>query len=901
MTLTFEHPQALLLLLLLPVFFVIGRLGVTYLAWPVRTASIAIRLVLVTLLVLTLAQPVLHRASDQLSVVFAVDRSASVQVNGVSAADQWLAAAVAQAGPNDRVGIIDFGATAGVRRSLGVPQDRLGVPTPDNSQTDLSSALHLATTLFPADGAHRIVVLSDGQTNLGDAVSESRQATTRQVHVDVVPIGPPAGFREVAIDSFAAPASVRLGQSFDLGAVVNSTSEEDATLRFGVDGQQIGQSSVHLKPGANRFSVNVSATAKGFHQYVATISSPNDTYPQNNQAYTFTVVKDTGTVAVVASDPTEAAPLIKALQGAQITVKTLAPAAIPASLSAMNQFDGMVLVDTPATAFSLDQTKTIAGFVHELGRGLIVVGGPTSYGQGKYDGTPLADALPVDSGVPGNVENGNVALVLVIDKSGSMDENEGGVKKMSMADKAAQLAIGLLAPTDDVAVVAFDTDGNLVVPTQKVGESPNLKRIQDLVGQISASGGTDIFAALQMAYQAIHQSNARFKHIILMSDGNSLTDSNYQPLLQKIQDEKITLSTIAIGTDADKNLMQMLAQQGGGTYYYVNDASKIPEITTRETRTVRGSAKVETSFQPQVVSPSPILESFAGRDLPQLAGYVVTSPKHGATIALQSDRKDPILAHWNYGLGRVVAWTADASSRWASNWLTWPEFGRFWSQAVNWSLRPPGQPDLQMSYNTVGSEVDFQVDAVNEQGVFEDLLDLRARIAGADGQPIEVPLAQTRPGHYQARFSIDKPGAYPVDVLQYDASQKVTRTETSGVVVSYPEEYRSFGVNQEKLTAVSAVTGGRVLHDPAEAFDRSGLDFAGEQALPLWIYLLLLAVLLFPIDVAIRRLRVDPLDLAKRGGSAGRRRFRASRHWLGRLPRRATHRVRRKIGLEGAR
>ncbi len=900
MSLTFDNPGALWLLLLLPAFFLVGRLGTAYLSRPVRRAAIGMRLALVAALALALAQPVLHRGSDLLSVIFLVDRSASVEVNQASTAEAFLKEALGQAGANDHVGIVEYGGNAVVRQALGADRANAGVPAVDASQTNLSSALHLATSLFPSIGARRIVVLSDGQSNAGDAIAEARQDSTRRVHIDVLPVGPPADFREVLVDSFSAPPSVRFGQEFDLSAVVRSSVAGNATLRFAMDGKPLSSGTVRLQAGANRFSVNVKSATKGFHTFEVDVDAPDDTYPQNNQAFAFTVVKETGHVAVVASDPKEAAGLIAALQSAQIQVTQLAPSAISPNLSAMKMYDGMVIVDTPATAFSLDQTKTIAGFVHDLGRGLLVIGGPQSYGQGKYDGTPLGDALPVVSGVPGNVESGSVALVLVIDKSGSMDEEEGGVRKMAMADKSAQLAIGLLAPNDDVGVIAFDTEPTWVVPVQKVGEPANRQRIQNLVGQIQASGGTDIFTALSAAYGEIHKSNARYKHIILMSDGNSLTESDYGPLLRHIQDEKITLSTIAIGSDADKNLMQSLATQGGGTYYYTDDPSKIPEITTRETRVVRGSAKVDASFQPQIVAPSPLLEGFVGRDLPQLGGYVVTTPRRNATVVLQSDRKDPILAHWNYGLGRVVAWTSDLDpQKWGASWLSWGDASRFWSQAMNWAMPPPGDPELQISHTVTGNVVDFRVEAVNELGVFEDLLDLRARVTGADGQPIEVPLIQTRSGRYEARFSIARPGAYPVDVVQYDPSTKVVRTETTGVVVSYPSEYREFGVNQEKLAGLAAVTGGRILHDPADVYSRDGLEFDGSQAWPLWQLLLALAALLFPLDVAIRRLRIDPIDLGKRGWTNGQRGLARGRAALGALRGRLGQRVRQSFGLTG--
>ncbi|MGH2459802.1 MAG: VWA domain-containing protein [Chloroflexota bacterium] len=868
MSLTFIHPEFLLLLLLLPGFYLVARLGMTYLPRRVRVAAVVVRLGLVAALVLAVAQPVLHRPSNQLSVVFVVDRSASVAVKGASAADTWLAQALKQAGPDDRTGVVEFGAGAIVRRPLGVDQTNASVPAPSANATNLASALHLGTALFPPTGARRIVVLSDGQLNGGDAVAEARQDSVSHVHVDVVPIGPPPGFKEVLVSSLTVPEYVRVGQQFDLSAVISSTVATNATLRFFMDGAQITEGTKRLQPGDNHFSVTLPAKTQGFHAFQVSVQSADDTYAENNQAEAFTVVKPQGRVAVVSSDPTAAGPVIAALKAAGTTVDLMAPSAIPPTLTPMKVYDGMVLVNTPASALTLDQMNTIASFVHDLGRGLIVVGGDKSYGLGKYEGTPLGDALPVQSDVPGNIQNGDVALGIVIDKSGSMDESEGGVRKMAMADKAAQLAIGLLAPNDEILVDAFDTDVTQVVPLQKVGDAAHKQQLEGMVGQISASGGTDIYASLQAAYNAIHLSKARYKHIILMSDGNSLVESDYNSLLANIEQDKITLSTIAIGSDADLKLMQMLAQRGKGKYYYTDQAAQIPEITTRETRVVSGSSTVDSAFQPQVASDSPLLESVVASSLPRLSGYVVTTPRTGAQVALQSDRRDPILVHWNYGLGRVVAWTSDLTDKWARDWLTWPGLGQFWSQVVDWGLRSPNDPDLQASYSVTGNLVDFRVDVVNDLGVFQDGLDMRARVPTADGRTTEVPLIQTRPGRYETQFSIQKAGAYPIDIVQYTGG-KVSRTESTGVVVSYPSEYRDFGVDGPNLAAVAAVTGGRVLHSPAESYDRAGLDFQGQDAIPLWPWLLLLATVLFPIDVAIRRLRVDPVDLAGRGWSGG--------------------------------
>jgi hypothetical protein len=224
---------------------------------------------------------------------------------------------------------------------------------------------------------------------------------------------------------------------------------------------------------------------------------------------------------------------------------------------------------------------------------------------------------------------------------------------------------------------------------------------------------------------------------------------------------------------------------------------------------------------------------------------------------------------------------SDLSAPWGTDWVNWSDFTRFWSQSVGWSMRSPGDPNMQMSYTVEGNQVTFGVDVVNDQGVYQDLLDLRAQVTGSDGKPVEVPLTETRPGRYEHTFVLDQAGAYPVQVVEYQ-NGKVVSQAPSGMVVSYPTEYRDFGVNDENLASLAALTGGQVLHDPTDAFNRQGLLFSGMSSIPLWYWLLLLAAVLFPLDVAIRRLRVDPIDLIKRGARGGAGGLRTGGSWVGR-------------------
>lgn len=858
------QPWLLLLLIpLLPMFFVLGRPRMARLPRWLRRAALGTRLAIVTLIVVALAQPLLGRTSDAVSVVFAVDRSDSVSAESRQAADAFVGQALQQVGEGRRAGVVGFARESTVERPLvggDAPVQRVQV-RPDG--TNVAEALRLARSMLPRFGGKKIVLLSDGRETLGRADDEARAAANAGVQVAVVPLTgsqPP----EVLIESLEMPSQIREGESVDTVVSVGATVETDATLRLWLDGKMISEQQVRLTPGSNRFTASQQSLKKGFHTFWARVESATDTFKENNELSGFTVVKDKPRVLMVAPNESEGKELRDALNASDIQVELRPPSFIPPRLSAMKRYDALILTNVPSSAFTLDQMKTIQGFVQTLGGGLLALGGENSFSLGDYAKTPLADVLPVTMNVPGKRDRGSVSLMLIIDKSGSMDMREEGVTKVQMAREAAQLALDSLSETDRIGVLAFDTQSRWVVQPRPLGTPREADQVRERIRTIEASGGTEIYPALEMGLKAIKDAPGKYKHIILLTDGRSLSSADYDRLIAQMRQEAVTLSTIAIGSDADTQLLEGLAKQGEGRYYYVERARDIPKVTTTEAKIASGSPIVEGDIQPKVLAPSPIVRAIAPASLPRLGGYLVTSVKENAQTVLAPDevRADPILAQWQYGLGRSVAWTSDVKPKWAGAWLTWVDFKKFWAQAARWVMPAPSDPNLQVSTALDGSNLIVRVDAVDDEGNFRDSQDLRVTILGQSFQANDQPMRQVAPGRYELVATVEEQGVYSVDVNQVE-NGKVVRTESTGVVVPYPAEYRYFGVDDSYLGRLAGMTGGKILRDPRAAFQTDGLRFQGQDWTPLWPWLLGAAMVLFPLDIAMRRLQV-PTEVVAR-------------------------------------
>lgn len=847
----FLHPLALLALV--PLTWVIywsGKKRLRRLPWLRAISTLLLRVLISTLLLLSLAGPRITLAAPGVHVVFVLDQSDSMGGAGRLATQAWVHAALAGRHADDTASLVAFGASPAWMGSLSsgtLPP----IPGVEASGTDIAAAIRLATAGLPADQPSRVVLLSDGRQTSGDALQAAQQAAGDGVPISVVPIRPPSG--DVAVDSLGLPAYVRSGESITLRVGLHTDRAETVRLRLRLDGEPLGERAVALRAGLNNFFFAQVAGQPGVHHYGATVAAPNDPVPQNDSMDATMVVGPAPRILVLSTRPADAGPLVRAIGADGSQVHVLPAAQAPTSAAAMDQYDAVVLADVPASTLSRQALSALQAGVRDDGRGLLVTGGPHSFTTGGYANSGLERLLPLTSLAMAHAGHAGVGLILIIDKSGSMMDEVQGVSKISMAQQAAIEAIAHLQPTDSFGVLAFDDTTHVVIPFGPVGGRGQQARSRDAILGIEPFGDTVIYPALRQAARSLFASHAVFKHVVLMTDGQGET-APFLKLIKLMRQNNITLSTIAIGADAEVEELRGFAGAGGGRFYYAADPRDIPRLVVLETRISSGPTRVQGQIGVRQGANSSALRSLVGQRLPPLNAYNITTARPTAQVPLQSQLGDPLFAQWHYGLGRVAAWAGGSAADWAGSWFN--QHG-FWSDALHGILPVPAPQLLRPDLAQTGDALRIGVDALTTQGQYANLLTTRAQITDPAGRTQTVPLIQDAPGHYAATLPGIRQGAYAFTFAQYDGTVLLRRA-TGSIAVPYSAEYAPGTPNLALLQAIAAAGNAPTLAHPADAFSDAGLP-ARPAKREIWPALALLALLLFPLDVALRVLYTPPV------------------------------------------
>lgn len=886
----FDAPQFLWLLVLLPFFWLLSRRSLHALSKWRRRSALALRMIVATALIAALAEPNWLELAHKLSVVFVVDGSSSIDPAERQDALNYVNKAVAtqrDANRGDRAGVVVFGRDAATEvPPLDAPWQLSKIESVvDPRFSNLEGALAMAEASFPPDSAKRVVIVSDGNQNVGDVAAQAERMLKSGTGIDVVPIRYERR-GDVVVQRLDAPANLRSGTPFALRVVLDNVSEGEpatgklrVTRELGGRKQVVSEEPLTLQPGKQVLTLRQELVEAGLSTYEATFLPDDpraDVQTQNNSATAFTQVSGKGRVLVVedAASAGQFDSLVDLLRRNEIDVTVRDTSRPFDNLADLQQFDEVILADVPRvtgngadeiTQFTDEQIRQLVQNTQHMGCGLVVLGGPNSFGAGGWTNSELEKALPVDF----QVDNAKVetvgALVLVIDHSGSM-----AGEKIGWAKAAAVAAAEMLGRRDLIGVVAFDTEAHWVVPLQRNGTA---SRTRARIRQLDANGGTDMMPGLEQGYRAIRGAPASIKHVVCLTDGQT-PPAAFNQLAAKMRAAGITTSGVAVGPDADRMLLSNIAKAGGGKFYYLISPKAIPQIFMREARRVSMPLVFEdkNGFGVNVVAAENELTGI--ETLPPITGYVLTTLKKNPLVeVLAATPRQPapnstIMASWTYGLGRAAVLTTDIGQRWATSWPGWENYDKLLLQLVRRSMRSHDADErLTLSTEQRDGKIRLVVNALDKEEEALNYLSLSAVAVRPDGTVEEHSLEQTAPGRYVTSIDAAEPGNYFLSVSG-GANTAPMRTAVEVLQTAEFDRLKSNESLLEGLAARSPTDGqaGAVIASPGGLADtdemlktnvfRPGVPPAVSRN-RIWPLVLLSASLVFLGDVFCRRVMIN--------------------------------------------
>ena len=864
-SLSFEKPDWLWLLLTIPVMAALSWRALCSLDPLKRYISLAIRSIVVLLLVLCLAGIAHVRTNKNLTVLFLLDRSNSIPKEKYAEQEQYIYEAVKDMPKDDKVGVLTFDGQSYVEQLPmrgGVFFDVLPATSlPD--RTDMAGAMRMAMALFPHDTAKRIVLVTDGNNNVGNVLDEIRSAKANGIGVDVLPMYY-LHTEEVYVEKLVVPASAKEGDMIPLRAIITSRKSVSGTVSLTDNGVPVELSEdiarVRLRPGQNPFFIKLPVHGSVAHRFELTFRPDNDsadTIVENNKATAFTFVGGEQKVLLLTGDIADDAELVRALRKEKINVEAVnVEDAQGLDLLRLMQFSTVILANVGANWFTDEQHKAFATYVRDMGHGLIMTGGPESFGAGGWIGTPLERIMPVDFEIKHRQVIPRGALVIIMHSCEMPRGNYWG-------KRVAEKAVDTISSKDYFGLLSFshmkgiEWSVPMAVATSKTA-------IKQRIQRMSNGDMPDFRRTMEMAVDALMEcTDAAQRHVIIISDGDAQPPS--KETIQYMKEKKITCSAVAIGYGAhvQEAPLRKIAKDTGGRFYAVRNPKKLPQIFVKESKVIRRPLIMETPFTPQLnYAMSDLWVGFGTQaDIPPLGGLVMTSPKQDGMIEMPlirktSDGDDPVLAHWQIGLGRTVAFTSGYWTHWGQEWTDWASFGKLWAQIVTWTMNPGKQGNFDVVTKLEGNQGRIIVNALDENSNYMNFLDLQARVVKPVGMDVEIiKLVQTGPGQYEAKFPVNQTGQFVASLFMTEGDDTSSIGHT-GLSVPYSPEYKELSANVVMLEKITDISGGKELGFEPEADGVFRHDLPPTRShQPAWEWVLAWLLLpLFLMDVAFRRL-----------------------------------------------
>jgi Ca-activated chloride channel family protein len=808
---------------------------------------LVVRAIGVMLALAALAGPARVTQTGRKALGIIVDASQSMGAEGLTKASAEAARIRESLGSEIDSFVVQLGSQPELLPEASTPAMQTDWQKKHGGDSHYAAAIEYAEAMFPPGVSRNILIIGDGHETRGGLLVAAREAAVSGIKLHALPVSGPRrpDARMIAL----TPNRTRLfeGASLSLKAVFESTIEGGGMLKLYENGIEVEKRPITLKAGATQeITFTRTPSTRNTFQYRAVLEGiKGDTLPGNDSALAIVDVRGRLRLLYVESDANEARYLMQAMEKEGIELDLRQPGNLAITFDQLGGYDGVILSDVPAHQLGEPLMNALRDYVDKLGGGLVMLGGPGSFGVGGYYRTPIEEVLPVRLKAPDEEEKQSAAVAIVMDRSGSM-----AGEKLEMAKSAAIATAEVLGHNDSLGVWAFDSEAHVVAPMTRLTST---NAVSGQIAAVASGGGTNLQPAFQLAREALLRAKARVKHMIILTDGQT-AGAGYEQLASQCRGEGLTISTVAIGEGSHVALLQAIASSGGGQSYNTIDASGITRIFTQDTLMHTGRMIREEPFTPELKEKQPILAGFEKWDSPTLLGYVKTTRRTSAQVPLVTESGDPLLAHWRFGLGKATAFTSDAKSRWASLWIArWNGYGRFWSQVLRETSRAPQGRLMDLSARMEGDDARISVDLLADAGtrannavVEAEVFHVAADALGAPMKPVQtLTLRQDAPGSYEADFQPTQPGVYLI------RAQSGAEMITTGLIHNPSSESSLGTVNESLLQEAVKITGGDYLADSARLPNLETTKAVQHEEL--WPPLLLALLFIFLIDTGIRR------------------------------------------------
>lgn len=813
-----------------------------------RGVLAAARIVAMTCVAIALMRPTWLGTTTDVSVIYALDVSRSVDPAFIDAAIRWMDRADREGRPAasrflafaDRVRFVPSAEAirqVPLRTAQGGSAQAL-----DPLVTDLESALDTVAGAFEPEALKRVVLMTDGNGTRGEAWRAIERLRARGVRVFPVPALVRPG-QDAWVEAVDAPDELRRDEPARVTVRIQAQAATSARVRLERDGRVLGEKSVPLAAGSNEVPFTVRVPDAGAVTLTAVVQAEGDTMHDNDRLAAPVTVQPRARVLYVEGAPDSARYLRDALAANGIAVQVAKAEEAPTDLRGFDAYDAVILSDVPAPAFGTARMEALARYTRDQGGGLVFAAGANAYGEAGWRKSPLEPVLPAT--FEAQEKRRDLALIIVLDRSYSMKG-----RKLDLAKAATLGALDLLEEEHRFGVITFDSQPEATVPLARVGSK---RKAEDLISRFTASGQTNIYPALQMAYRMLVDVQSKSKHVILMTDGDT-QPADFQRLTKRMADAQITISTVAIGAESDRTLLTNIANWGRGRFHYAESAERVPQIFIEETQRMVNENVREEPFRAAVKREAEALRGIDFTRAPMLKGYASTKPRDRAEVWLTADAGAPLLTRWQIGLGRAVVFGSDLKNRWAADWLDWPGYGKFWSQIVRETMRRPVREGASLDVQArAGGDALVRFTAVGADGGFRNGLAPRVRVTSPGAPPLVVTLRAAGPGRYEALVpaSPGQRGARRFELLDGVPGVTAGDVPPRELVRPYPEELRGRPADQGFLQALARDTGGRYAPEPKDVFAAYGESATRPRAL--WPWFAGAALLAWLLDLLIRR------------------------------------------------